>query len=249
MVNQGLLEIAYEEKQALKLTELSKPVLFEGKKVEMINSLTQKELQEARQKAAKPKTQKQQYNEALFETLRELRKQIATQQGMAPYLVFHDAALQEMAATRPVTEFDFKNISGVSDRKFQLFGHQFINKILEFVQQKEAAGKKAQGATYLVTLSYWKHGLSIDEIANKRGLSPSTIGGHFIKLKEEGHEVDFNQFLSENEKDRIRKSMAKLGKVEGLKSIFIDLKQEVEYFKIRMFMELEGIENLTTHTP
>lgn len=63
--------------------------------------------------------------EALFERLRALRKQLADQQGVPPYVVFSDASLRQMAELQPVDEAAFMTISGVGGRKLAQYGVAF----------------------------------------------------------------------------------------------------------------------------
>jgi ATP-dependent DNA helicase RecQ len=65
-------------------------------------------------------------DESLFESLRKLRKKIADQAGVPPYVVFHDASLREMAQRQPTTFGEFAMISGVGQAKLARYGGEFI---------------------------------------------------------------------------------------------------------------------------
>jgi len=67
--------------------------------------------------------------EALFETLRGLRKRIADEQGVPPYVVFSDATLREFCTNKPMTTAAFREISGVGDVKLQRYGDVFVEAI------------------------------------------------------------------------------------------------------------------------
>ena len=66
----------------------------------------------------------------LFERLRALRKRLADEHGLPPYVVFHDSTLREMAARRPLTLNDFAELSGVGQAKLARYGDQFIAAIV-----------------------------------------------------------------------------------------------------------------------
>jgi ATP-dependent DNA helicase RecQ len=66
---------------------------------------------------------------ALFDVLRALRKQLADEQGVPPYVIFHDATLREMAQQRPVTLHEFARIRGVGEAKLSRYGERFIDAI------------------------------------------------------------------------------------------------------------------------
>jgi ATP-dependent DNA helicase RecQ len=65
-------------------------------------------------------------DEALFEQLRALRREIADREGVPAYVIFHDATLREMAAVRPATPEDLLEISGVGERKLEKYGAEFL---------------------------------------------------------------------------------------------------------------------------
>ena len=68
----------------------------------------------------------------LFETLRRLRKRLADEQGIPPYVVFSDATLREMASMKPITLTAFREISGVGDVKLAKYGDLFVDEIAQF---------------------------------------------------------------------------------------------------------------------
>ena len=63
---------------------------------------------------------------ALFESLRKLRKLLADEVGMPPYVIFHDATLREIAQKRPLTLSEFAGIRGVGEAKLARYGERFI---------------------------------------------------------------------------------------------------------------------------
>ena len=76
-------------------------------------------------------------DEELFETLRALRRTMAEERGIPPYLIFNDASLREMARERPTTEEAFLQVKGVGLRKLQELGPRFLACIR--AQQEERA--------------------------------------------------------------------------------------------------------------
>ena len=72
----------------------------------------------------------------LFEILSDLRRFIASNEKIAPYMVFGDATLISMANSYPTTEDEMLNISGVGEIKYQKYGKQFINAIEKYILDK-----------------------------------------------------------------------------------------------------------------
>ncbi len=71
-------------------------------------------------------------DESLFEHLREVRRQLATEQGVPPYVVFGDKALVDMAAKRPATTAEFLEVHGVGEAKCERYGELFLAAIAEW---------------------------------------------------------------------------------------------------------------------
>ncbi len=68
-------------------------------------------------------------DEVLFEKLRRLRKRLADEQGVPPYIVFGDVSLRHMARDYPTTERDFLAIPGVGETKLRVYGDEFLAEI------------------------------------------------------------------------------------------------------------------------
>ncbi|MFM2376779.1 MAG: hypothetical protein RLZZ165_1876 [Bacteroidota bacterium] len=135
MINRGLLEIAYDQGNSLKVTAAGREVLFNGRKVALSHPRVFEKSKRDKKPAATPKPVAT-LTDALFERLKLLRKEIADAQGVPPYVIFHDRTLRLMAEERPTSEPEMRKISGVGDRKYQLYGSDFIDVILRFIQEQ-----------------------------------------------------------------------------------------------------------------
>lgn len=133
LILQGLLEVAYEDHNNLRLTLAAKEVLFNGRKVKLVKA---EELKKRQEDKPEVKTKRERVRDELFEHLRQLRLEIARERGVPPYIIFSDASLEEMAAMRPTTEADFARISGVGEKKLEEFGRTFISAIEEYLVEK-----------------------------------------------------------------------------------------------------------------
>jgi ATP-dependent DNA helicase RecQ len=68
----------------------------------------------------------------LFEALRALRREMASEAGLPPYVIFHDATLREMAASRPASLAELGNVGGVGARKLEAYGNAFLSLIRQY---------------------------------------------------------------------------------------------------------------------
>lgn len=67
----------------------------------------------------------------LFEALRDLRRELAKEAGLPPYVIFHDATLREMAAARPASLAELGRVAGVGARKLEAYGERFLRTIAD----------------------------------------------------------------------------------------------------------------------
>ncbi|WP_439882804.1 DNA helicase RecQ [Pontibacter sp. MBLB2868] len=234
LLNEGYMEMAYDQGYTLKLTEQSKQVLFEGRKVQLVkfDEIKQEE------SAVKARPKRELIKDALFESLRTLRKSLADEYGVPPYVIFTDTTLQEMAAERPTNKISMLAISGVGAQKFDRYGDTFISKIIDFINEEQAKGNKIKGATHLATLELLQSGLSIDEIAKLRNLNPVTVFSHLATLYEQGYPVKINAYVNKAEYSIISKAIEKLGPDAKLKDLFECLHEKYEYYKIRLSLSI-----------
>ncbi len=234
LLNQGLIEIAYDQNHVLKLTQASKDVLFSNKKVKLVKSSEIKRKKEERLQKAKPVSKTQMLRGELFEQLRAKRKELASQAGVPPYVIFNDATLEELSERKPTSKDDLIGISGIGEHKRNKYGDIFIAEIIKFMKEKDAEGQKIQGATYVITYQYYKEGLTVDDIAIKRNLKPVTIFSHLANAYTNGKDIDIFSLVSQSELDRVGQAVKELGEIEGVKPIFEHLNQEIDYGKIRL---------------
>ncbi len=235
MVNQGIINIYFHENNRLVLTPLAHEILFKAKKVKLAKLDT------------KPKEEPKQIFEdsevtGLFEKLRALRTEIAKQENVPPYIIFSDAALKDMEVKLPKDSKEFLDVNGVGDTKNKKYGRQFLAVIKTFLAEKTKK-PSTKKATELKTLDLLKDGLSIDEIAEHRALSSTTIYGHLIKLHQSGQNINLYTFVTKDEVATIAKATESLAiENKAMKPIFEHFDEKIPYWKIRMALYLKETE-------
>jgi len=235
LMNQGYCEIAFHKNNALRLTSFSKKVLFEKEQVNLTRAVEFKEQVAVDKKSKTGKVTKPK-KDSLFERLRKLRQEIALSENIPAYLVFSDASLKEMERARPMSESDFLDISGVGQRKLEVYGEDFIAEIVSFSNEKIKTRKKND--THKTTYDLYKEGLTIDEIAKKRNLKSTTIFSHLALLYTEGKEIEIYDFVTKQEVEKVRKAQEALESPQALKPYYEHLNAEIEYFKIRLALTI-----------
>lgn len=122
----------------LKLNEKSRAVLFNNEKVYLTKPEERIENRKDERSNKKPDNEKAKdldmdYDRTLFERLRTLRKTLADNEQIPPYVIFHDTALKEMSIYCPVSLDDFRKIKGVGEQKLQKYGEIFIKEISSYL--------------------------------------------------------------------------------------------------------------------
>ena len=158
------------------------------------------------------------YDEKLFEELRALRKRLADDRDVPPFVVFSDASLRQMAGVLPQSLEEFSSVHGVGNTKLEQYGADFVDTIRKYLEinytpaQREAwATRKSPadeprtrrregpgrylGATYDETKDLLSHGLSIGEIALQRGLAENTIIAHLERMSGRGEPLDLQSVM------------------------------------------------------
>ena len=226
LLHQGLVDETTDGYRILKLNKLSWEILRSQRLVHIAVTETPvaKALAEINPRGAEV--------EILFERLRKLRKQLADAQSVPPYVVFADSSLKLMAQQQPQTLEDFAEISGVGTHKLTQYGDKFVSEIRAFCQEQKPP-VPLPSSTHMVTLQFHQQGMSIEEIAQQRGYSPSTIINHLGELLEMKQPVDLNRLVSPELQQPIIQAIQTVG-VESLKSLREHLGESYSYEDIRL---------------
>ncbi len=240
LINQGFCEIAFHKNNALQLTEFSNNVLFNGAKVLLTKPVEVTEIKalvkEKKTRTKRTKSRTKTNTNSLFERLRLLRYKIAQEEDIPAYLVFSDATLKEIERKRPMSDDDFLKVSGVGQRKMEVYGDEFISEIINFMGSKVKKTKKKD--TALVTYDLYKTGMSIEEISIERKLASTTIYSHIAKLYSKGKDVNIFDFVSKSEVEAVRKAKIQLNAPTALSPYFEYFNKDMDYFKIRLALSV-----------
>ncbi|MDE0262110.1 MAG: DNA helicase RecQ [Bryobacterales bacterium] len=153
------------------------------------------------------------YDVALFQKLRKLRKSIADAKGVPPYIVFGDRTLRQMARSYPRNRDRISRISGVGRAKLEEYSEEFLRVIREHVElrqlqerpntqapEREDKSARALSQTYVQTRNFAQQGLSIEEVARRSGLDKSTVIGHIERCVADGEQLDISPWLPSPER-------------------------------------------------
>ncbi len=133
LIHRGYLVQDIARFSALRLTEASRPLLRGDETLIMAKPRVRVPTKKQRLRTARAGRAAElaglPVDEALFEELRALRKQLADEQNVPAYVVFSDATLAEMAARRPATQAELLDVNGVGQAKLERYGQAFLEAI------------------------------------------------------------------------------------------------------------------------
>lgn len=168
LIASGLVTVDVDEYGAFKLTEHCRPILRGEQQLILRQDKTN-------DKPAASFQQKKQHQDAvLWNALQAKRLEIASAQNVPPYTIFDDATLVEMLEKKPCSAMQMLAISGVTEHKLALYGDAFIAVIYYFLQLQ----KSALSETAAESLTLFRAGYTVEQIAAQRGLKPDTIYNH-----------------------------------------------------------------------
>lgn len=231
LINLGYLEVAYDHYGVLRLTPASHRVLFEAEKVELVRIATLKERREKEKVQLKTKTKADRIRDELFEVLRALRRKLAQERGVPPYIIFSDATLEEMSAAKPVSDIEMRAISGVGDRKLQLYGDVFMNAILSYQAEK---GNAKPGSTQRISYELFQQGKSIEEIAAQRDIQENTIYSHLASCYLNGEPLAINSLVTDDVIQTVEKAIPYLENPIRLKALHEMFDGNISYGPLRL---------------
>ena len=239
----GLLRVTGEF-QTVELTEDGLTFLKERRKLQLTRPM--------KTAAAKPekRTGDIACDEALFEILRTLRREVADGLSVPAYIVFGDNTLRHMARTYPQNEREMSRIPGVGAKKLEDFGAKFMDAIVKFLRENprqvfadslepaappppRAPNPNALNDTAHMTWRMFDAGKDIAAIAKERSLSEGTIGGHLAIAIENGLAVDITRVVTPEQLALIRPLLAAHG-TASMRPIFDELGGKLDYGRIRI---------------
>lgn len=215
LLHQGLVAETTDGFPVLKLNAASWQVL--RKQIEVQVAIPES----LRAPAAKSMAESAVEQPGLLEKLRSLRKQLADQQGVPPYIVFTETSLRQMAQRIPRSLTEFSHISGVGSRKLEQYGQIFVSAINAFFDERGLSAAPTPtsinvpeepvhvGSTHAVTLQLYQQGHSPEEIANRRNVRQTTIIRHLAELIETGKDVNLDDLVSPDRQAAIHTALGK----------------------------------------
>jgi ATP-dependent DNA helicase RecQ len=179
LVARGLVAVNFEHFGILQLTDSCRPILRGEQQL-----ILRKDIKPEKSKLGKKTSSRATHatsNTELWDALRAKRREIADEQDIPPYLIFHDATLMAMLEAKPGNRQQLALISGVGVRKLELYGDQFLAVISNHTSNNTEIADTVTESVNLFRLGY-----NVAQVAQKRALKEETIYNHLSQALEQG---------------------------------------------------------------
>lgn len=144
-------------------------------------------------------------DEELFAMLKDLRKKVAKQHGLPPFVVFQDPSLEDMSVQYPITLEEMQNITGVGVGKARKFGEEFVKLIKAYVEEKEiirpqdmvvkSVGNKSGNKIFIIQSIDRK--MDFEDIARAKDLDFDELLSEIEGIVNSGTRLDISYYLRE----------------------------------------------------
>ncbi len=192
---------------------------------------------------------------ALLQMLKDLRKKIAKQKGLPPFVIFQDPSLEEMCTHYPINTEELKQISGVGAGKAAKFGAPFVDLIKKYVEDNEidrpidmvikSAANKSALKVYIIQ-NIDRH-LNLEDIAASKGLTYEEILREVESIVNSGTKLNLNYFIDEvidEDKQEEVYDYFKSAEIDSIDDALVELgtddytREEVQLMRIKFMSEM-----------
>ncbi|MFD2044356.1 DNA helicase RecQ [Ornithinibacillus salinisoli] len=202
-----------------------------------------------------PTSEEADYQEDLFATLRNLRKKLADEKNVPPYVLFSDVTLKELSRYFPETKEDMLEIKGVGEKKYEQYGEVFLRVIQEWRKENpdvktkirisdSPAPKRKKNTddtpSHITSYKMFQSGKAIKDIATIREITKLTVENHLFKAFQEGYPIAWNIFFNDEEEATILAARENI-KEPKLKPLKEALPEEYDYTKIKAVLVKNGL--------
>lgn len=145
------------------------------------------------------------YDEKLFEMLKDLRKKIAREKNLPPYVIFQDPSLEEMATTYPTTREELAQVNGVGMGKVNKFGKEFLELIQQYVEENdietatEVVVKSSvnKSKTKIFIIQQIDKKVDLEEIAEMANLTFDELLTEIENITNSGTKLNLNYYIDQ----------------------------------------------------
>ncbi len=200
LIQLGLIDIAYNENNHLKVTAYGATVLRDRTPVTLAQYKEPERRKTARGRKEVIPEPELKPAERLLAELKEVRLKLARKEQVPPYIVFSDKTLLEMVRVEPVDMDSFARVEGVGEKKTVKYWKPFVTAIRKFKGIAESLGT---GLSHEETLLLLNAGYDVNGIAETKGIKPRTVYSHIVSLIRQDKLTDFSAIITREQYMRV----------------------------------------------
>src|SRR5207302_860373 len=187
-------------------------------------------------------------DQELFEALRTLRRQVAEERRVPPYIIFHDNVLRQLARIRPSSLAQMRLVPGIGDAKLRDVGDRFLKVVDQHCRERALARdnlplpaanreppaiSSRPNAQRDLACELFRQGKTVDEVVRQTGRARSTVSEYLCDFVRAERPTSLSSWISDDLYETIATTARQVG-IERLKPIFIALGEAVPYDMIRL---------------
>lgn len=192
----------------------------------------------------------------LFNILKDLRKKVAKELNLPPFVIFQDPSIEDMAIQYPITLEEMQHIAGVGAGKAKKYGAKFIDLIKKYVEEKEIIRPMDMVVKSIVNKSGLKvyiiqsidRQMSLNDIADAKGLEMHQLIDEIESIVQSGTKINIdyyiNQTIDEDKQEDIFEYFREEAETESIEAALEELgeeeysEEEIRLMRIKFFSEL-----------
>ena len=192
----------------------------------------------------------------LFNILKDLRKKVAKDLNLPPFVIFQDPSIEDMAIQYPVTLDEMQHVAGVGMGKAQKYGKKFVDLIAKFVEEKEIIRPMDMVVKSVVNKSGMKvyiiqsidRKMPLPDIANAKGIEMQQLLVEIESIVQSGTKLNIdyyvNDVIDEEKQDDIYEYFREEAETESIEAALEELgeedysEEEIRLIRIKFFSEL-----------
>jgi ATP-dependent DNA helicase RecQ len=250
LIGQGALLQVGSEYPLLRLNDASWEVMRGQRPVRLVQLVRRKKGEKPERSQAE-EVSWEGVDQPLFEALRVLRRDLAAENQVPPYVIFSDATLRELAQVRPSTLDRMRPIYGVGDAKLRRFGDRFLAVINEqcgrraltrdvpaasgplFSEARKPAAPPKVTPRHVIAFDLFKQGCVVEDVMHQMNRSRGTILDYLAEYIRSERPASIATWIPDEVYQRVAAAVRQVG-TERLKPIFLALGEKVDYDTIRL---------------
>ncbi|MCC7419027.1 MAG: DNA helicase RecQ [Planctomycetaceae bacterium] len=187
-------------------------------------------------------------DQGLFEALRALRREVASERGVPAFVVFDDQSLRDMARRRPTTLEAFLECHGVGEKKQRDFGEAFVGAIVAYCEANKVEAdvdsdvaptpdeeNLTKSAARHQAFSYFEHGMPIDQVAERVNRAFSTTRQYLVEFIAHTGRLDAQPWVDEQTQSRVEAAIPGLPQL-SLNALNEHFQKAIDYDSLQIVL-------------